>query len=104
MLRIQCNEKEIKFTVILASSKKEVIFFGTFTKEKECFVIKNVGENDWIRINFCNEVVVYSKRMLELNFSKSDSVSIYENIMRINYILGYQIVVNTDVIAAIGIF
>uniref|UniRef100_A0AC34QM73 F-box domain-containing protein n=1 Tax=Panagrolaimus sp. JU765 TaxID=591449 RepID=A0AC34QM73_9BILA len=66
--------------------------FESGSKEKD-YVLENVEENNWIKINFDddNAYVHYSNQMLESNFPRNDYLSALERLGDINNVLGCKI-------------
>uniref|UniRef100_A0AC34Q075 F-box domain-containing protein n=1 Tax=Panagrolaimus sp. JU765 TaxID=591449 RepID=A0AC34Q075_9BILA len=63
------------------------------TYEEEEYILENVEENDWIKINFDddNVYVHYSHQMLVANFPRNDYSSALERLGDINNVLGCKI-------------
>uniref|UniRef100_A0AC34RKU3 Uncharacterized protein n=1 Tax=Panagrolaimus sp. JU765 TaxID=591449 RepID=A0AC34RKU3_9BILA len=65
----------------------------SFESESKYFVLENVAENDWIKINFYedNVNVHYSHQILESNFPRNDYSSAQGRLGDINNVLGCKI-------------
>uniref|UniRef100_A0AC34RQW3 F-box domain-containing protein n=1 Tax=Panagrolaimus sp. JU765 TaxID=591449 RepID=A0AC34RQW3_9BILA len=81
----------IPFYVTSASSPNHPIYSGVLSKNYQEFIIKNIDSNDWIKVNFTNAEVRYSKHFLNDNFPKCDDIPPFDYLKKINNVLGTQI-------------
>uniref|UniRef100_A0AC34QPN0 Uncharacterized protein n=1 Tax=Panagrolaimus sp. JU765 TaxID=591449 RepID=A0AC34QPN0_9BILA len=90
------------FKVTMKTQPNEPLFSDCLTKDaykyengpkEKDYVLENVEENDWIKINFDedNAYIHYSHQMLESNFPRNDYSSAQERLGDINNILGCKI-------------
>uniref|UniRef100_A0AC34Q184 Uncharacterized protein n=1 Tax=Panagrolaimus sp. JU765 TaxID=591449 RepID=A0AC34Q184_9BILA len=81
-----------RFNLTTASCPTQSIFSGIFTPFKRDYVVENIVENEWIKINFESTnprlFTHYSSQLLKNWFPRNENETPLERINKINDILG----------------
>uniref|UniRef100_A0AC34RD01 Uncharacterized protein n=1 Tax=Panagrolaimus sp. JU765 TaxID=591449 RepID=A0AC34RD01_9BILA len=85
---------DIPFNVTMKTQPTLPVFSDDLVDGEQDFVLENIKENDWIKINIISQDnfhVRYSHQMLESNFPKNEFATAQERLTIINATLGCRI-------------